>query len=157
MAQATPPAVLSPDLRQDDKPRLDRDLVLLAGDATNGGGGIQVYRTSVNVVNLKGDGSSTITTNPAAVGGVTLGSMVDDTDGTFPESGFFSVFNGLGGTKLTSDQAVGVTVGGGDLEKIDPSKEAAILVEVCFYANAAAPDSDDLHLPFPTESGQSSQ
>ena len=73
--------ILSPDLRQDDKPRLDRDMILLAGDATTGGGGIQVYRTSLNVVNLKGDGSSTITTNPAAVGGVTLGNMIDDADG----------------------------------------------------------------------------
>ena len=91
------------------------------------------------------------------VGGVTLGSMVDDTDGAFPMSGFFSGFNGLAGTKLTTDTTVGVTVGGGDLTKIDPTKEAAILVEVCFYANSPAPDSDDLHLPYPTESGQSAQ
>ena len=149
--------ILSPDLRYDDKPRLDCDFVLLAGNATTGGGGIQVYRTSVNVVNLKGDGSSTITTNPAAVGGVTLGNMTDDAAGAFPKSGWFSAFNGLAGTKLTTDTTVGVTVGGGDLTKIDPTKEAAILVEVCFYANSPAPDSDDLHLPYPTESGQSAQ
>ena len=58
---------------------------------------------------------------------------------------------------LLLDITVQATVGVGDLVKIDPSKEAAILVEVCFYANAPAPDSDDVHLPFPTESGQSSQ
>ena len=87
---------LSPDLRQDDKPRLDRDFTLLAGDGTNGGGGIQVYRTSVNVVNLAGASDSTITTNPAAVGGVTLSDMAADSDGNFPESGWFSVFKRSG-------------------------------------------------------------
>ena len=49
--------ILSPDLRQDDKPRLDRDMILLAGDATTGGGGIQVYRIG-ECVNLTGNASN---------------------------------------------------------------------------------------------------
>jgi hypothetical protein len=149
--------ILSPDLRQDDKPRQDKDFILRAGDATTGGGGITVYRTSVNVVNLSGGSDSTITTNPTALGGVTLGDLETSATGVFPMSGAFSPFNGLSGTAITSDQAVGVTVDGTTLAKINPSQEAAILVEVCFYANAPAPDADDLHLPFPTESGQSEQ
>ena len=146
--------ILSPDLRQDDKPRLDRPFVLRG---TMGGGGITPYRVAINVVNLKGDGSATITTAPTSISGVTQITLADGTDGTFPMGGEFTAFDGLDGTASTSDITVQATVGGGDLEKIDPSKEAAIIVEVCWYANAPAPDSDDVHLPYPVESGQSSQ
>jgi len=146
--------ILSPDLRQDDKPRLDRPFVLRG---TMGGGGITPYRVAINVVNLKGDGSATITTSPTSISGVTQVTLADEADGTFPMGGEFTAFDGLDGTASTADITVQATVAGGDLEKIDPSKEAAILVEVCWYANAPAPDSDDVHLPYPVESGQSSQ
>jgi len=146
--------ILSPDLRQDDKPRLDRDMIIRG---SMGGGGVTCYRTAINVVNLEGTGSSTITTNPTAVGGVTQVVLSDATDGSFPLGGEFTSFDGLDGTQTTSDITVKATVAGAALTKVDPTKEAAILVEVCFYANAPAPDSDDVHLPFPTESGQSSQ
>jgi len=146
--------ILSPDLRQDDKPRLDREFILRG---TMGGGGLTPYRVAINTVNLKGDGSATITTNPTSISGVTQVTLADDAEGTFPLGGEFTAFDGLSGTATTSDITVLATVAGGDLEKIDPSKEAAILVEVCWYANAAAPDSDDVHLPYPVESGQSSQ
>ena len=146
--------ILSPDLRQDDKPRLDRPMVI-RGSA--GGGGVTCYRTAINVVNLKGTGSSTITTAPTAVGGVTQITLSDGTDGLFPKGGEFTSFDGLDGTQTTTDITVQATVGGAALTKINPSKEAAIIVEVCFYMNAPAPDADDVHLPFPVESGQSSQ
>ena len=146
--------ILSPDLRQDDKPRLDRPFVLRG---TMGGGGLTPYRVAINTVNLKGTGASTITTAPTSISGVTQITLADDANGVFPLGGEFTAFDGLDGTASTSDITVQATVGGAALEKIDPSKEAAILVEVCWYANAPAPDSDDVHLPFPTESGQSSQ
>ena len=146
--------ILSPDLRQDDKPRLDREMII-RGSA--GGGGVSCYRTAINVVNLKGTGSSTITTSPTAVGGVTQITLADDADGKFPLGGEFTSFDGLDATQTTTDITVQATVAGANLEKVDASKEAAIIVEVCFYMNAPAPDADDVHLPYPTESGQSSQ
>tara|TARA_R100001015_G_C4626212_1_gene185077 strand:+ start:1010 stop:1678 length:669 start_codon:yes stop_codon:yes gene_type:complete len=147
--------ILSPDKRQDDKPRLDRPFVVPGADV--GGSGVTVYRVSLNTVNLKGTGSSTITTNATAVGGVTLGNLVDAATGLFPEGGIASPFvMDTVANAITSNTTVGVTVGGAGLTKIDPNKEAAIILEVCFYADAAAPTSDDIALPYPTESGQSS-
>ena len=147
--------ILSPDMRQDDKPRLDRPFVLRG---TMGGGGLTPYRVAINVVNLKGTGASTITTAPTSISGVTQITLNDDdTTGEFPLGGEFTAFDGLDGTATTSDITVQATVGGAELAKVDPSKEAAILVEVCWYANAPAPDSDDVHIPYPVESGQSSQ
>ena len=146
--------ILSPDKRQDDKPRLDRPFYVPGAEV--GGSGASVYRVAISTVNLKGTGSSTIATKPTAVGGTTL-SLLDAADGTFPESGAASpfVFGGTAITALTANTAVQATVGGADLEKIEPSKEAAIIVEVCFHADAAAPVADDVNLPFPVESGQS--
>ena len=147
--------ILSPDLRQDDKPRLDRPFVL---KGTMGGGGLTPYRVAINVVNLKGTGASTITTAPTSISGVDPVTLTaDGTTELFPLGGEFTEFAGLDGTATAVDITVQATVGVGDLVKIEPSKEAAILVEVCWYANAPAPDSDDVHLPFPVESGQSSQ
>ena len=56
------PEVQSPDLRQDDKPRLNKPVVVPAG-AT-------VYRTAVNVSNLSTSGSSTV-----AVDGLTTAGL----------------------------------------------------------------------------------
>ena len=146
--------ILSPDKRADDKPRLDRAFEVPGGDV--GGSGATVYRVALNTVNLKGTGSSTITTNPTAVGGITIGNLADAATGLFPEGGLSAPFvMDTVAAPLTADTAVGITVAGAALTKIDPDKEAAILVEVCFYADAAAPTSDDVNLPYPTESGQS--
>ena len=147
-------SILSPDLRQDDKPRLDRAFTVPGADV--GGSGCSVYRVALNVVNLKGTGSSTITTNPTAVG-LTIGNFADAATGLFAEGGLATPFvMDTIPAAITSNTAVGVTVGGAALTKIDPNKEAAIILEVCFYADAAAPTSDDIALPYPTESGQSS-
>lgn len=110
--------ILSPDLRPDDKPRLDRAMTVPAG-AT-------IYRTAVNALNLIGDTSSggeTITVGataasvgsvPAAVAAVLTASDGSATDGyctTIP-AGYFnacgdvaaSPFGGLSGlTQLTKD------------------------------------------------------
>ena len=149
--------ILSPDLREDDKPRLDRDLII-RGAA--GGGGARVYRVGVSTVNLKGN-ASTITTNPTSISGVTqpvLTSKTTADGGLFLVGGEFTDFTfDAALTAIVSDQTVGATVGAAALEKVEPGKEAAILVEVCFFMNAPAPDADDVHLPYYTESGQSSQ
>ena len=148
--------ILSPDLRQDDKPRLDRALVVPAG--------AYVYRTAVNVVNLAGAGSETV-----AVKGVTPVATLTAVSGEFPESGDFSAVQQLldGPTALGADTPVQATVGVGALtptpycgggtgsSKADPTAgQSAILVEVCFYMDAAGPDADDVHLPYPIEAGQ---
>ena len=147
--------ILSPDLRQDDKPRQDRNFVI---NASAGGGGVVVYRVAINVVNLKGTGSSTITTDPTTVGGATQITLSDGSDGTFPKGGEFTAFTmDTLPTAVTSDITVQATVGGAALTKVDPNSEAAILVEVCFFMNAPAPEEDDVHLPYYTESGSSSQ
>ena len=148
--------ILSPDKRQDDKPRLDRPFIIPGADV--GGSGATVYRIAINTVNLKGTGASTITTNPVDLGGITIGSLADDTEGLFPEGGRVSPFvmDSVPSAE-TANVTAALTVGGAALEKIDPSKEAAIILEVCFYADNAAPTADDVNLPFPVESGQSSQ
>ena len=149
--------ILSPDLREDDKPRLDRDFIIRRAA---GGGGARVYRVGVSTVNLKGN-ASTITTNPTSLSGVTqpvLTSATTANGGLFLVGGEFTDFEfDTALTAITTDQTVGATVGVAGLEKVEPGKEAAILVEVCFFMNAPAPDADDVHLPYYTESGQSSQ
>ena len=153
--------ILSPDLRDDDKPRLDRDLII-RGAA--GGGGAKVYRIGINTVNLTGN-SSTLTLDPDDIGSITqpvstsaAESAAGLTDGVFVKGGEFTDFAfDTALTAITTDQQVKITVGAHELQKVDNKKEAAILVEVCFFMNAPAPDADDVHLPFPTESGQSSQ
>ena len=162
--------ILSPDLRQDDKPRLDRPMILRG---SMGGGGIGIYRIAVNTVNLKTsatDGTrSTIT--PAFAGDTiasgsipVLQSALGNAGGLFLEGGEFTAFQGFAAGSsnalvkyTTNDITVSAAVGTNTLVKVNPNKEAAILVEVCFIANAPAPESDDVHLPFPTEAGQSSQ
>lgn len=147
--------ILSPDLRPDDKPRLDRPMIVPAG-AT-------VYRTAVTAVNLKGAGAETIT-----VAGVTPAAVVTAAGGEFPVSGDYSAGISLfdGGSALGADTAVEATTsgaltptpycgGGSGSSKADPTAgQSAILVEVCFWMPAEAPEADDVHLPFPVEAGQ---
>lgn len=183
--------ILSPDLRPDDKPRLDRALTVPAG-AT-------IYRTAVNALNLVGDteggGGETITVAqtaasvgsvPAAVAAVLTASDGNATDGYCNKipAGYFNAcgdvaakpFGGLSGlTQLVKDcdptanedVLVAVTTsaplkpihycgGGSGSANADPDAgQTAILVEVCFFMDAPAPDGDDVHLPYPIEAGQS--
>lgn len=107
--------ILSPDMRPDDKPRLDRTLTVPAG-AT-------VYRTAINVLNATSDAGATVTvdkttasvgTIPAAVAAVLTASDGTATDGYCNEipEGYFnacgdiaaSPFGGLSGlTQLVKD------------------------------------------------------
>ena len=147
--------VLSPDLRQDDKPRLDRPFVIPAGAV--------VYRTAVNAVGVReetvGDGV-TIT-----VSGITTPAPVAATaeaDGYFNPVGEFSLFASiLDGTGLAAETPVTVdTAGGGLIASVKPSAGAcrkspsAIIVEVCYFMPDAVADADDLHIPYAVEAGQ---
>ena len=140
--------VLSPDLRQDDKPRRDYRMSIPTGAGA--------YRISINTVNLTGNGSSEITVapTPLVTAGLATPTLADDAEGAFPESGEYTEFDGLTGiVRQTSDADISVAVGGGVLDLIDKDSQAAILVEICFFLDAPAPDADDVHLPYKVEAG----
>ena len=136
--------VLSPDLRQDDKPRLDKPLVLPAGAV--------VYRTAINVENLSAAGTENV-----AVDGLTTGALeasLAAVGGEFAEEGASTAFDGF---ETVSTEAGGTTIAAtysGSLNIVDKDSCAAVLVEVCYYLDAPGPDADDYSLPYKTEAGQ---
>jgi len=146
--------ILSPDLRQDDKPRKDRPFIVPEGAV--------VYRTAVNGVGVREEtvaGAATLTidgiTTPAAVA-ATAGA-----DGYFEPVGEFSLFESiLDGTALGADTTISVITSEDLIASQKPSAGAcrkapsAILVEVCYYMPDAAPDADDVHIPYGVEAGQ---
>ena len=147
--------VLSPDLRQDDKPRKDRPFVLPEGAV--------VYRTAVNAPGVReenvGDG---VTIAPASIPPWAQAPAEANTEGYFEPVGEFSAFVSiLDGTAFGSETPVQVTVAnGGVIAHQNPSAGAcrkapsAILVEVCYFMPDAAPDVDDVHIPYGIEAGQ---
>ena len=146
--------ILSPDLRQDDKPRKDRPFVIPEGAV--------VYRTAVSAPGVREEtvaGSATLTvagiTTPAAV------PATAEADGYFAPVGEFSLFESiLDGTALTAETPVQITTSADLIASQKPSAGAcrkspsAILVEVCYYVPDAAPDADDVHIPYGVEAGQ---
>jgi len=147
--------ILSPDLRQDDKPRKDRPFIIPEGAV--------VYRTAVNAPGVREEtvaGAATLT-----VSGITTPTAVPATagaDGYYAPVGEFSLFESiLDGTALGADTPVQVVTSAGLIASQNPSAGAcrkspsAILVEVCYYMPDAAPDADDVHIPYGVESGQS--
>jgi hypothetical protein len=146
--------VLSPDLRQDDKPRKDRPFVIPEGAV--------VYRTGVNATGVREEtvaGAATVTiagiTTPAAV------PATAEADGYFNPVGEFSLFESiLDGTGLAAATPVQVTTSADLIASIKPSAGAcrkspsAIIVEVCYFLPDAVADADDLHIPYAVEAGQ---
>lgn len=146
--------VLSPDLRQDDKPRKDRPFVIPEGAV--------VYRTGVNATGVREEtvaGAATVTiagiTTPAAV------PATAEADGYFNPVGEFSLFESiLDGTGLAAATPVQVTTSADLIAHIKPSAGAcrkspsAIIVEVCYFLPDAVADADDLHIPYAVEAGQ---
>ena len=147
--------ILSPDLRQDDKPRKDRPFVLPKGAV--------VYRTAINAPGVR---EETVGTGvEISVKGITAPSAVPapaTAEGYFEPVGEFSAFVSiLDGTALGADTPVQATVAnGGLIAHQNPSAGAcrkapsAILVEVCYFMPDAAPDVDDVHIPYGVEAGQ---
>ena len=147
--------ILSPDLRQDDKPRKDRPFVVPAG--------AYVYRTAINAPGVREETvGGTVTIAPSDIGSVTTAAATAGADGYFEPVGEFSaMLSILDGTALTDDTAVQVVVANGGLVASQkPSAGAcrkapsAILVEVCYFLPDAAPDADDCHIPYGVEAGQ---
>ena len=183
--------ILSPDLRQDDKPRKDRPFEIP--------GGAKIYRVAVNAPGVREADSLMVAdpitgeleypgTTTITVGGVTAPAppVLTANDGETQEEGrsgtkgFFSpvgVWNdpmlSIVDTASTGDLIVAAPDGpagdplpvtittSADLQAaLDPSAGAcrnspsAILVEVCYFMPDAAPDADDVHIPYAVEAGQ---
>ena len=148
--------ILSPDLRQDDKPRVDKPFVVPAGSV--------VYRTAISAPGVKEAtvaGTSTIVLETLANSPAT-GTLTAEADGYFPENGVSSALNSIvDGTavNVAADTAVQVTTDADFVASLSPSAGAcrnspsAILVEVCYYRAAPAPDSEDAHIPYAVEAG----
>jgi len=149
--------ILSPDLRQDDKPRVDKPFVVPAGSV--------VYRTAISAPGVKEDtvaGSTTVVLETLA-NSPTTGTLTAEADGYFPENGVSSALNSIvDGTAVNvgADTVVEVTTSADLVASLDPSAGAcrnspsAILVEVCYYRPAPAPDAEDAHIPYAVEAGQ---
>ena len=138
------PEILSPDLRQDDKPRLDRPFVIPAG-AT-------VYRSAISTSNLATTGTSTV-----AVDGLTesaLEASAAAVAGELPAAGATTTFDGFATVSVESSDATISVAHSGDLTMLlIPMIKPAVIVEVCYYLDGAAPDTDDINLPYQTEAG----
>ena len=153
-AGAYTPQVLSPDLRQDDKPRKDKPMVIPAGAV--------IYRTAVSAPGLQeatvaGTTTVEVTAPAAPVAGTPLTAAAD---GYFPEEGEVSVFVSiLNGTPI-AETTIEITTDAILVPSLKPSAGAcrnspsAIIVEVCYWLPAAAPSYDDAHIPYAIEAGQ---
>ena len=152
--------VLSPDLRQDDKPRTDKNFVIPKDSV--------VYRTAVSAPGVKAAASGN-TIKIAALGSNAPGdtgsevTLTAGSDKFFPAAGATSPMLGvLNGTAVSTsaDTAVQVVTSASFTAEQNPSAGAdrkspsAILVEVCYYRGASAPDIDDAHIPYGIEAGQ---
>ena len=145
--------ILSPDLRQDDKPRKDKPFVIPADSV--------VYRTAISAPGVKANAAGDTAVIKAATGLPTSVPVTAEADLFFPDEGSTSALgNILGGTALTGDTQITVTTDAAFTAALDPSAGAcrnspsAILVEVCYYRAAPAPDVEDAHVPFAVEAGQ---
>ena len=148
--------ILSPDLRQDDKPRKDKDFVVPAGSV--------VYRTAISAPGVKAAAAGdTIVLESLGSNAPATGTLTAAADEYFPAEGVSSVLSSIvDGTAVstTADTAVQVTTDGIFTASLSPSAGAcrnspsAILVEVCYYRAAPAPDAEDAHIPYAIEAGQ---
>ena len=138
------PQILSPDLRADDKPRLDKAFKVPAGST--------VYRTAINAINLKTTGNATV-----RVDGLTTTTNTEATltasSGAFPAAGATTSFD-FGTTKSVENSEITITVPHSAALTIDkPDDQAYVIVEVCYFKNGAAPVADDCNVPYKTEAG----
>jgi len=160
--------ILSPDLRQDDKPRKDKPFVVPAGSV--------VYRTAVSAPGVREEtlaGTTTVTvagvSTPTAVPLAAVPevdpvtSVPNSNYGYFAPEGAVSAMESIvDGTAIsvTDDTPVQVTTSADLIASLTPSAGAcrtspsAIMVEVCYYRPAPAPDAEDAHIPYATEAGQ---
>ena len=147
--------ILSPDLRQDDKPRKDKPFIVPAGAV--------IYKVAVAAPGVKAAAAgNTVKVDPTGSGGFpATPTLTAGADLYFPAEGAGSALPSiLDGTAVGSDTQVQVKTVGDFVASQNPSAGAcrnspsAILVEVCYYRGAAAPDAEDAHIPYATEAGQ---
>lgn len=148
--------ILSPDLRQDDKPRKDKAFIVPAGSV--------VYRTAISAPGVKAAAAGdTIVLESLGANAPATGTLTAGADAYFPADGVSSALNSIvDGTAISAsvDTAVEVTTDGIFTASLNPSSGAcrkspsAILVEVCYYRAAPAPDAEDAHIPYAVEAGQ---
>ena len=147
--------ILSPDLRQDDKPRKDKPFIVPAGAV--------IYKVAVAAPGVKAAAAgNTIKVDPTATGGFpATPTLTADADQYFPAEGAGSALPSiLDGTAVGSDTQVQVKTVGDFTASLNPSAGAcrnspsAILVEVCYYRSSPAPDAEDAHIPYAIEAGQ---
>ena len=154
------PQVQSPDLRQDDKPRTDKAFVIPKNSV--------VYRTALNAPGVKATASGN-TIKIVALGGNAPGdtgsevTLTAAADKFFPADGAASAMLGIvNGTAISTsaDTTVQVITSANCTAEQNPSVGAdrkspsAILVEICYYRPAPAPDASDAHIPYGIEAGQ---
>ena len=147
--------ILSPDLRQDDKPRKDKPFIVPAGAV--------IYKVAVAAPGVKAAAAgNTIKVAPTGSGGFTATpTLTAGADEYFPAEGAGSALPSiLDGTAVGSDTQVQVKTVGNFVASQNPSAGAcrnspsAILVEVCYYRSSPAPDAEDAHIPYAIEAGQ---
>jgi hypothetical protein len=139
---------------------VDKPFVVPAGSV--------VYRTAISAPGVKGAAGDTIVLETLANSPATGTLAAEDgtgevAEGYFPAEGVSSALNSIvDGTAVdvAADTAVEVTTSADLVASLDPSAGAcrnspsAILVEVCYYRAAPAPDAEDAHIPFAVEAGQ---
>ena len=154
-ADTYPVYVLSPDLRQDDKPRKDKALVIPEGSV--------VYKVAVSAPAVREAtvaGAATVeVATPAAPA---VPALAAGADGYFPEEGSQSTLTSIldSGSALGAPADVTITTDAALIASLDPSAGAcrnspsALLVEVCYFRPTPAPDAEDAHIPYAVEAGQ---
>jgi len=150
------PQILSPDLRQDDKPRKDKPMVVPANAV--------VYRTAISAPGVKSAAAGdTVVIKTLGSNAPTSGTLTSEADLFFPIEGVSSALNSVvDGTAVSTsaETVVEITTSADFTAEQNPSAGAcrkapsAILVEVCYYVPAPAPDYDDVHIPYGIEAGQ---
>ena len=150
------PQILSPDLRQDDKPRKDKPMTIPAGAV--------VYRTAISAPGVKAKAASnTIVIKSLGDKAPASGSLTAGADQFFPENGVSSALKGIvDGTVISPSAATNVLVTTSadftaeikETAGAGRNSPSAIIVEVCFYVPAAAPGYDDVNIPYAVEAGQ---
>ena len=148
--------ILSPDLRQDDKPRVDKPFVIPANSV--------VYRTAISAPGVKANAAGdTITLASLGANAPATGTLTAGADEFFPENGVSSALTSIvDGTAISTsaDTTVQVITSAAFTAEQNPSAGAcrkspsAIIVEVCYYRPAPAPDYEDAHIPYAVEAGQ---
>ena len=134
--------ILSPDLRQDDKPRLNKPAQVPANSTA--------YYTAITAVNIEGAGLETLT-----VTGGAAACVLTAVAGVFPAEGkVVGADISVGAFVPSAASDVTVAASGATLVPSDTGMQAYVIVEVASAGFSAAPTSDDVHVPFKVEAGQ---